>query len=32
MSHQPFQYGDVWDNVLRLIDALGLDRCVWCTD
>ena len=32
MSHQPFPYDDIWDNVLRIIDAFGLDRCMWGTD
>jgi predicted TIM-barrel fold metal-dependent hydrolase len=32
MSHRPFPYDDIWDNVLRVIDAFGLDRCMWGTD
>lgn len=32
MSHQPFPYDDIWDKVLRIIDAFGLDRCMWGTD
>jgi len=32
MSHRPFPYDDIWDNVLRIIDAFGLDRCMWGTD
>ena len=32
MSHQPFPYGDIWEPVLRIIDAFGLDRCMWGTD
>jgi homoaconitase/3-isopropylmalate dehydratase large subunit len=32
MSHQPFPYDDIWDPVLRIIDAFGLDRCMWGTD
>jgi len=32
MSHQPFPYDDIWDNVLRVIDSYGLDRCMWGTD
>src|SRR5262252_9125571 len=32
MSHQPFPYDDVWEPVLRVIDAFGLDRCMWGTD
>ena len=32
MSHQPFPYDDIWEPVLRVIDAFGLDRCMWGTD
>ena len=32
MSHEPFPYHDIWDPVLRIIDAFGLDRCMWGTD
>ena len=32
MSHEPFPYNDIWDPVLRIIDAFGLDRCMWGTD
>ncbi len=32
MSHQPFPYNDIWGPVLRIIDAFGLDRCMWGTD
>src|SRR5580704_13222498 len=32
MSHQPFPYNDIWAPVLRIIDAFGLDRCMWGTD
>ena len=32
MSHRPFPYDDIWENVLRVIDAFGLDRCMWGTD
>jgi hypothetical protein len=31
MSHQPFPYDDIWEPVLRVIDAFGLDRCMWST-
>src|SRR5712672_3108547 len=31
MSHQPFPYDDIWEPVLRVIDAFGLDRCMWGT-
>jgi predicted TIM-barrel fold metal-dependent hydrolase len=32
MSHQQFPYDDIWEPVLRVIDAFGLDRCMWGTD
>lgn len=32
LSHQPFPYPDIWDPILRIIDAFGLDRCMWGTD
>ena len=32
MSHLPFPYDDIWDPVLRIIDAFGLNRCMWGTD
>jgi predicted TIM-barrel fold metal-dependent hydrolase len=32
MSHQPFPYDDIWEPVLGVIDAFGLDRCMWGTD
>lgn len=32
LSHQPFPYDDIWDPVMRVIDAFGLDRCMWGTD
>ncbi len=32
MSHEPFPYNDIWDPVLRIIDAFGLGRCMWGTD
>jgi L-fuconolactonase len=32
LSHQPFPYPDIWDPVCRVIDAFGLDRCLWGTD
>lgn len=32
LSHQPFPYNDIWDPVMRVIDAFGLDRCMWGTD
>jgi L-fuconolactonase len=32
LSHQPFPYNDIWDPVIRIIDAFGFDRCMWGTD
>ncbi len=32
LSHEPFPYPDIWEPVGRIIDAFGLDRCMWGTD
>src|SRR3984957_458873 len=32
LSREPYPYNDIWDPVCRLIDAFGLDRCMWATD
>ncbi|HEX4209589.1 MAG TPA: amidohydrolase family protein [Candidatus Binataceae bacterium] len=32
LSLEPFPYNDIWDPVCRMIDAFGLDRCMWGTD
>ena len=32
LSHQPFPYDDIWEPVCRMIDAFGIDRCLWGTD
>jgi predicted TIM-barrel fold metal-dependent hydrolase len=32
LSHRPFPYDDIWEPVLRIIGAFGLDRCMWGTD
>jgi L-fuconolactonase len=32
LSREPFPYGDIWDPVCRVIDAFGIDRCMWGTD
>lgn len=32
LSHEPFPYNDLWDPLLRIFDAFGLDRCMWGTD
>jgi predicted TIM-barrel fold metal-dependent hydrolase len=32
LSTRPFPYEDIWDPVLRIVDAYGVDRCLWGTD
>lgn len=32
LSHRPFPFEDIWDPVCRMIDAYGIDRCLWGTD
>ena len=32
LSHEPFPYNDIWDPVMSIIEAFGLDRCMWGTD
>jgi L-fuconolactonase len=32
LSHEPFPYNDIWGPVLKIIDAFGIDRCMWGTD
>src|SRR5262245_52865757 len=32
LSREPFPYTDIWDPVCRIIDAFGIDRCLWGTD
>jgi L-fuconolactonase len=32
LSREPYPYNDIWDPVCRVIDAFGLDRCMWGTD
>jgi predicted TIM-barrel fold metal-dependent hydrolase len=32
LSHEAFPYPDIWDPVGRVIDAFGIDRCMWGTD
>jgi L-fuconolactonase len=32
LSHAPFPYSDIWGPVCRVIDAFGIDRCLWGTD
>ena len=32
LSHQPYPYADIWDPLVRIFDAFGLERCLWGTD
>jgi L-fuconolactonase len=32
LSREPFPYADIWDPVCRIIDAFGIERCMWGTD
>lgn len=32
LSREPFPYNDIWEPIMRIIDAFGLDRCMWGTD
>jgi predicted TIM-barrel fold metal-dependent hydrolase len=32
LSHQKFPYADIWDQLGRIFDAFGFDRCLWGTD
>jgi predicted TIM-barrel fold metal-dependent hydrolase len=32
LSREPFPYNDIWDPVMKIIDAFGLDRSMWGTD
>lgn len=32
LSHEGYPYNDIWEPVLRIIDAFGIDRCMWGTD
>ncbi|HJM76422.1 MAG TPA: amidohydrolase family protein [Dehalococcoidia bacterium] len=32
LSHEPFPYNDIWEPVTRILDAFGIDRCMWGTD
>jgi predicted TIM-barrel fold metal-dependent hydrolase len=31
-SHRPFPYDDLWEPVARVIDAFGIERCLWGSD
>lgn len=32
MSQQPYPFEDLWERLLRIIDAFGTERCMWGTD
>ena len=32
LSREAFPYRDIWDPVCRVIDAFGIERCMWGTD
>ncbi|HEX4408267.1 MAG TPA: amidohydrolase family protein [Xanthobacteraceae bacterium] len=32
LSREPFPYNDIWDPVCRMINAFGIDRCMWGSD
>jgi len=32
MSLAGYPYDDIWEKVLRVLDAFGVDRCMWGTD
>ena len=32
LSHQPFPYPDIWEDLAKVFDAFGFDRCMWGTD
>jgi predicted TIM-barrel fold metal-dependent hydrolase len=32
LSHEPYPYNDIWEPVLKIIDAFSIDRCMWGTD
>jgi L-fuconolactonase len=32
LSREGYPYDDIWDPILRIIDAFGLERCMWGTD
>jgi L-fuconolactonase len=32
LSRESFPYNDIWEPVMRIIDAFGLERCMWGTD
>jgi L-fuconolactonase len=32
LSAEPYPFHDIWDPLLRIIDAYGIERCMWGTD
>lgn len=32
LSREAYPFNDIWDPVCRMIDAYGIDRCLWGTD
>ncbi len=32
LSREAFPYNDIWDPVIKIIGAFGIDRCMWGTD
>ncbi len=32
LSQEAFPYDDIWEPILQIIDAFGVDRCMWGTD
>lgn len=32
LSKEPYPFNDIWDPVRRIIDAWGVERCLWGTD
>ncbi len=32
LSQQPFPYADIWPPLARIIEAFGIERCLWGTD
>jgi L-fuconolactonase len=32
LSHEPYPFNDIWEPILKIIDAFGIDRCMWGTD
>ncbi|WP_446045721.1 amidohydrolase family protein [Streptomyces olivaceus] len=32
LSDKPYPYPDIWPHLWRILDAFGVDRCMWATD